>query len=218
MVGTAEESSWPPELDDLFARERLERAVKEATLFLRQASRSAAVPSGPAMRDYAEHVGYVIMQAADADLRFAALAALLHHNEDGYPAKMLALSGRRLADALMTSRVPLPDDFDSLVTRYEAAYRRRNQIVHAIRPHGDRDADAERFEMTVRPTPTQPQERVRTMSVASSIETITVEELIEFEFELQLLSNAASQWFQALTEAGLGESSDPGLGTRGDAH
>jgi hypothetical protein len=218
VVETAEESGWPPELDELFARQRQERAVQEAALFLRQASRSAAVASGPAMRDYAEHVGYVIMQAADADLRFAALAALLHHNEDGYPAKMLAMSGHRLAEVLMTSPVPLPEDFDDLVARYEAAYRRRNQIVHAIRPQGDRDADAERFEMTVRPTPKQPQERVRTLSVASSIETITVDELIEFEFELQLLSNAASQWFHALTEAGLGESRDSGLGPCDDPH
>lgn len=194
----------PSGLEQAFERQRRKEMAQEARLLSRTVRRTAGVPSGPAMRDHAEHVGYVILQAAEVDLRAAAVASLLHSGPAGYRGDMLGLSGAQLVRALRTGFDVEPAQFEEFVTRYEAAYRRRNQIVHAVRPDGDREGDAETFERTVRAV------RVGTNWVSSlnsaqlSIETITVEDLIEFEFELQLLNASAGGWFGALKDAGFG--------------
>ena len=197
---------WPPGLEQAFERQRHKEMAQEARLLSRTVRRTAIVPSGPAMRDYAEHVGYVILQAAEVDLRTAAVASLLHSGPAECRGDMLAWSGAQLVRALRTGFDVEPAEFEEFVTRYEAAYRRRNQIVHAVRPDGDWDGDAEAFERTVRAIPVRTN-RVSSLNAAQlSIETITVEDLIEFEFELQLLNDGAGRWYRALKNAGFGSS------------
>lgn len=197
-------SGLPAELEEIFEKQRLQDAQHEQRLLDRKMQRRFGVPGGPAMRDYAEHVGYVILQAAEVDLRMAALAALLRSGPQGYPAELLGLSGGELAKSLRSSFQIASPDFDAFVTRYEVAYRRRNQIVHAVRPDGARDGDAEEFERTVRAVRGQKGWVSHLNSARLSVERITVEDLIDFEFELQLLNTAASEWFGALQGAGYG--------------
>lgn len=195
---------WPSGLEQAFERQRRKAMEQEARLNSRRVRRTHGVASGPAMRDYAEHVGYVILQAAEVDLRTAGVASILHSGPAGYRGDMLGLSGAQLVRALRTAFEVEPAEFEEFVTRYEAAHRRRNQIVHAVRPDGDRDGDAERFERTVRAVHARTNWVSSLKAVQLSIETITVEDLIEFEFELQLLNAAAGGWFRALEDAGFG--------------
>ena len=153
------------------------------------------IPAQPLLKDYAEHLGHVILIAAEVDTVLSALGGQLVSGSHAIDLSVWGESGKSLVDALVKVGAGRPDVLN-LARRYEALYDRRNQLVHSIRPTRE-GPDA--YVESVRPRRRQKGIRAQT-AMPAHIERITVPDLVQAYFDWQDLRNDAVQLLSTLRE------------------
>lgn len=144
------------------------------------------IPPQPLLKEYAEHLGHVILMAAEADAVLSALGGQLIADGKGIDLSGWGESGQALVSALRKVATDRPEVLN-LAGRYEMLYARRNQLVHSIRPNTD-GPDA--YVESVRP-----RRRQKGVGASSAMpvntDRITVPDLVQAYFDWQDLRNDA---------------------------
>lgn len=172
---------------------------EEVILMRRQLEHPVGVPTTPLMRDYAEHLGYVILIAAEVEMTLSGLVGLLKGGSTSIDISVWGLSGRRLTKEL---RRVAPDNpkMLSLADAYEHLYEIRNQLVHSIRAVFE-GPDA--FAVSFRP-PLGGEGTADSHSMPVVRQLITVPDLVDMHLQWQDLRWRLTEEFRVATRRGTG--------------
>ncbi|GAA3512348.1 hypothetical protein [Georgenia daeguensis] len=165
---------------------------EEMILLRRQLEHPVEVPTTPLLRDYAEHLGYVILIAAEVEIIFGGLVGLLKGGSTGIDISVWGFSGRRLTKEL---RRVAPDNpkMLSLADAYEHLHEIRNQLVHSIRAETE-GVDA--FAVSLRP-PLGSEGTADPESMPVMRRLITVPDLVDMHLQWQDLRWQLAEEFKA---------------------
>lgn len=156
----------------------------QATLTRRQLLYPNGIPAEPLLKEYAEHLGHVVLMAANVDLILNVIGHELAQ-EGIIKTGAWGASGRPLVDLLRHVGPDHPTVLD-LAARYESLYLQRNQLIHSIRPV---TKGPEAFSPTVRLRRYKGTGEISDMP--TTLEHISVEELEQAFFDWQDLHQAA---------------------------
>jgi hypothetical protein len=109
----------------------------------------------PDKRALAEHVGFVVMMAAQLDVTLSVLVDLATGYDDELKMEAWGRSGTDLVKRLRGIEEAFPETA-GFADRYDRLYKTRNQVVHSTRMDGNPDADPNVTLRLVRQDPKKP--------------------------------------------------------------
>ncbi|MGK5112786.1 hypothetical protein [Geodermatophilus sp. CPCC 205506] len=168
----------------------------------------------PDQRALAEHIGFVVMVAAQLDATLSGLVDVVAGFDGDLKLEAWGRSGRDLVQRLkVIEEQELAPEVVGFADRYDRLYRVRNQVVHSIRMEEDPDHDPDMTVRLLKQNAKRPSEGLHARVVLGVSELIDLwYELRDFNHEVMLIFldyASRSKWAPTWVSPGDPESWQP---------